>query len=178
VMLEIVLGILIIIGTLAGTGLGYALSMRGKREEWAKEYREKRLNPLSTYINEYMEAMLDKRATVSIKERLQKKLEETTDDEQRVKIAEDLVEANDKLMEANNRLIDLISHKSWIGFCSPADLDEQLGALCRQWFAQPIEPTDENLEEKLMPLAKQILARADEVIIKGGETPKLKKGEK
>ena len=167
--LNIVLAILVIVGTLAGTGLGYALSMRGKREEWKKEYREKRVTPLVDYVNVYMEAAYERNWAVQKREKLEARLKEATD-EDRQRITEDLEAVAERQIQANERMAALFGSSAWLGFFSVHGLDKQLDDLLGEWMDLVInirqEPTDENLAKGML-LSQKILARADEFVIKG-----------
>ena len=171
--LEIILAIAIIIGTLAGTGLGYLLSMLGKRKEWEKEYREKRLAPLIDFVNKYMGTAFEYGFNCAWNEKLQKQPELIADETQRAKA---MSEAHDELLQSHARLMELHERKAWLGFFMPATLDKQLDILRESWlYAQGSyrnEPTNENLE-KSMAIARKILDRADEIIIKGWKPPKV-----
>jgi len=169
--LNVILAILIPVGTAVGAVLGYYLSMRGKREEWAKEYREKRLAPLIDFVNRYMGTASQYHFHYAWKESLEKQKEPVADQTQR---AREMSEANDRLMQSHARLMELHEGEAWLGFFMPATLDEQLDALRERWlYAQRVyrnEPTSENLQE-IMAIARKLLDRADEVIIKGGKAP-------
>ena len=168
--LEIILAILIPVFTIIGTGLGYALSMHGKRKEWAKEYREKRLAPLIEFVNKYMGTAFEYYFDCAWKERLQKQQEPIADETQRAKV---ILEANDKVSQSHARLMQLHEEKAWLGFFMPATLDKQLDILREKWLYAignyRNQPTNENLK-KSMDIAREILDRSDEVIIKGGKT--------
>ena len=167
--LEVILGVLVIVGTIAGTYLGYALSMRGKTKVWEKEYRAKRLSPLIDYVNEYMGIACENIVATSSKDKLQQQLAQTTDDGQRKVILKALIKTEEDLTQMHNRLSELLGRKSWLGLFSPMTLDKQLNALCNQWLKEhnfDEQPTTKNLKKGIL-VARQILDRADELIIKG-----------
>jgi len=185
--LEIILGILVIVGTIAGTGLGYALSMRGKREEWAKESRAKRLEPLSDYLVEFIGISLRCQIAEGLnalqekKLKLQeKKLKQCTDDKERKEILEGLIQASEESIRANKEIIQtkdqmmaFLKSEGW-RFCLVAvSLDEKLRELGDTWVKWLGSSDTENWKEGL-ELSTKMIQRTDEVIIKGWETPKIK----
>ena len=168
--LDIVLIILIPVFTIIGTGVGYFLSMRGKREEWAKEYREKRLAPLIDFVNKYMATAFEYYFDCAWKEMLEKQPELIADEMKRVK---EISKAHDEVLKSQARLMQLHEEKAWFGFFMPATVDKQLDILRERWLYAignyRNQPTNENLENS-MGIAREILDRADEVIIKGRKT--------
>ncbi|KPJ54414.1 MAG: hypothetical protein AMJ37_00615 [Dehalococcoidia bacterium DG_18] len=192
--LEIILGILVIVGTIAGTGLGYALSMRGKREEWAKESRAKRLEPLSDYLVEFMGISLRCQiaegwnALQEKKLKLQeKKLKQCTDDKERKEILEGLIQANEEsirahkessratkeIIQTKEQMMAFLKSEVWRLCLVAVSLDEKLRELGDTWVKWLGSSATENWGEGL-ELAIKMIQRTDEVIIKGWETPKIK----
>jgi len=180
--LEIILAILIavaaILGTIIGTGLGYFLSMRAKRQEWAKEYREKRLRPLIDYINEFMGATDEFDSRINTRNNLEQQLEQIKNDKKRKVVLEMITKVNEEATQANKRLIELLSRKSWGGLFSPIYLDKQLNTLIKRWFDMSSsfinQPTDENFEEQASA-AQKLLNRIDELIVGGWKTPIIRR---
>ncbi len=167
-----------IVGVIAGTGLGYALSMRGKREEWAKEYREKRLAPLIDFVTQFMGTMWQYQFETHLLGLIPQDFEQGQPDEEEMKKRTLLQEAQQNKVRALEQALTLIrSSEVWHGPLAAAELDEQLDFYMQKWIDSAhryrTQPTDENLEQ-LMSLARQLLARADEVIIKGWKPPKVK----
>jgi len=179
--LEIILAILVIVGTIAGTGLGYALSMRGKREEWAKEYREKRLSPLIDHLNEVMGLIFRLSSVAASIAEAQQKLKESTDNEEKYRNQKELEEKKKEISQTDGKLDTVLKSEAWSGWLAACYVDEKLTDLTRRWsqshvsYIQTEDETKKNdLLTELMTLATAILARADEVIITGGKTPKTR----
>lgn len=180
--IEIILGILIIVGTIAGTGLGYVLSMRGKREEWAKESREKRLSPVIEYLNEFMGISLRLQGARQREEGKNKELEQSTNDKEREVINKKLLEVIKDEKQAAEQLIALVYSGVWRGCVAAVCIDKQLGDLLLDWshaieshLESYLERYEPETYSKTLTIATQILARADEVIIKGGQTSRIKR---
>lgn len=183
--LEIILGILIFVGTLAGTGLGYALSMRGKREEWAKESREKRLSPVIEYLNEYMGTSFRFHDARKREEGKSKELEQCTNDKERGVINKELLKAIEDEKQAAGQLSALVKSGVWRGYLAAVFIDEQLSDLLQDWidalkshYESSLERYEPETYSKTLTIARQILARADELIIKGGQTSRIKRWKK
>lgn len=170
--LEIILGILAIVGTIAGTGLGYALSMRGKREEWAKEYREKRLAPLLDFIKEYMTVEGQRAMAVDTKQECNRLLMETIDKEQRREIEKVLTEAQEEEENAQVKLVELRRNKVWSGYSAGGYiyLDKKLAKLMKEWVSSftvsSTQPTHKAYK-KSGEIAAQIYNRVQEIIVRG-----------
>lgn len=174
--LEIILGILVIAGTVAGTGLGYALSMRGKREEWKKEYREKRLAPLVDYVNAVMGGVFEHQLGAADINYLENLVDKSTNDKTRSVAEETLKEAAGKQTQISKQLHELHKSEAWRACIAATIRDKQLRFLVTK-FENALghflfESTEKNLEE-LVNLGEQILDRADEDIVKGWKTPKV-----
>lgn len=177
--LDIILGILVIVGTIAGTGLGYALSMRGKREEWAKEYREKRLSPLIDHLNEVMGLIFRLSSVEASIAEAEQKLKESIDNEQKERDQKDLAEKKKEILRTAGTLETVLESEAWSGWLAACYVDKELTYLTRRWSQSHVsyirtedETKKNDLLMELMTLATAILARADEVIITGGKTPR------
>jgi hypothetical protein len=198
--LEIILGILIIVGTIAGTGLGYVLSMRGKREEWAKEYREKRILPLVEHVNRDMQLCFYLSIKGEVKRGLEKQCEESKIKvcelarkskesnnkehlEELMKAKEQLLQLNKKLRKAYEETRDcllqlsaLIQSDAWLGLAAIGGLDEELEKLTLELVESIAEFTEEVSNQDLsnrLKLGSRILSRAHKVIIEGGKPAKV-----
>lgn len=194
--LEIILGILVIVGTIAGTGLGYALSMRGKREEWAKEYREKRILPLVEHVNRDMQLWFQLRIKGEVERGLEKQCEESKSkvseldrkskesnnkehQEELMKAKEQLLQLNEKLLKAYeetrsclSQLSELIQSDAWLGLAAIGGLDEELEKLTLELVEFTEEVSNKGLSNRLK-LGSRILSRAHNVIIEGGKPAKV-----
>ena len=158
------------IATVSGVVAGYIFSLRSKREEWAKEYREKRLSPLVDYVNEVIRNISEHKLTDFDINELEKTIEKSTND-QMLSIAEKMLkEAAVRRTKISKRAHELHTSEAW-GACFAARMyDKHLQELITKFEIALgyflFEPTDKNQEE-LMNLGEQILVRADEVAIKG-----------
>ncbi|HUU63975.1 MAG TPA: hypothetical protein VMX96_08695 [Dehalococcoidia bacterium] len=199
--LEIILGVLILAGTLAGTGLGYYLSMRGKREEWAKEYREKRILPLVEHVNRHMQLCFQLRIKKEIERDLEKQCEESKSKARKLdrkykesnnkEHLEKLIKANEQLLQLNQKslkvleeirsyswqLSELIQSDAWLGLAAIGGLDEELEKLTLELLQSSIDFTEEVSIKRFsngLELGSRILSRAHKVIIEGGKPTKVK----
>ena len=198
--LEIILGVLVVLGTLAGTGLGYALSMRGKREEWAKEYREKRFRPLIDFVNEYMELQYQgwlNKMSISEARKVVEEIEAKEKDTDNTIVGkverldeysqslERLGEKFEKASRTNEKLVGLMTSQSWQGFFLPSSLDKKLDRLTYKFIQGITEYSardatksrgDQDKEiMKLQSIALLIVVRADELIVYGWKTPRIER---
>ncbi len=198
--LEIILGVLIFVGTLAGTGLGYYLSMRGKREEWAKEYREKRILPLVEHVNRHMQLCFQLRIKKEIERDLEKQCEESGSKVRKLdkkykesnnkEHLEELIKANEQLLQLNQKslkvleeirsyswqLSELIQSDAWLGLAAIGGLDEELEKLTLELVESSIDFTEEVSIKRFsngLELGSRILSRAHKVIIEGGKPAKV-----
>lgn len=198
--LEIILGVLIFVGTLAGTGLGYYLSMRGKREEWAKEYREKRILPLVEHVNRHMQLCFQLRIKKEIERDLEKQCEERGSKVRKLdkkykesnnkEHLEELIKANEQLLQLNQKslkvleeirsyswqLSELIQSDAWLGLAAIGGLDEELEKLTLELVKSSIDFTEEVSIKRFsngLELGSRILSRAHKVIIEGGKPAKV-----
>jgi septal ring factor EnvC (AmiA/AmiB activator) len=185
---------LAILGTLAGTGLGYLLSTRGKRQEWKKEYREKRTLPVVEHVNRHTQALLQLSFAVEDEKELEKQYEESEskvrelekecDESDSKERLEQLLEATkqhnerlEKLLKATAKsgeewaqLVALFRSHAWLGFLAIGGLDEELSKLLKEWAkscAQLANGFSDTQLEATLALGIRILNRADEFILRG-----------
>ncbi len=134
--------------------------------------------PLVDYVNAVIGDISEHKLTDTDINELEKMVEKSTNDQMRSIAEEMLKEAAEKRTQISKRAHELHKSEAWLACFAATMCDKQLRVLITKFEIALgnflFERTDKNHEE-LMNLGEQILARADEVVIKGSKMPRVER---